>query len=242
MKRKGYGIMRLGCLAMALCLVLGCVTAAAEGAQDAPIYRLYTAGAKTLTETDNVTVRVTADFCLDGKAFKHAEGILAQAGEDSYQEIRLETPREGAEPRKNGYAVYLSGGEGYSVERWGRWVIPVTIYDTPKESLFRPRIGEEALISLGSGIAEQLDRAMAGTASSEKGENGEEISLTWAEGQIPDLVSGGLNILWQYLVDRYRVERYNDMKTTGYAAIEDYFTVTDGIVYCTRRMTLRRMQ
>lgn len=216
------------------------VFAAAESGEPAlPLTKLYLSGEKLLTELNNMTVSGEVDLFLDGVFFKHAEGICAQQDFRSYQEIRLKSPRADGSVRENGYAVLDLEGSGYAVERYPGHTRISQVTNMSKNRLLRNSVSTQAVLFLGRQAAEILDRQLHVDAL----EKGEElcIEFSWAEKDIPSLLNGVLNLFWQEAVTRYFEIEFTDMPLEGYASIQDYGTVTEGILYCTRSLSLRSL-
>ncbi|MBQ9251424.1 MAG: hypothetical protein IJ188_02150 [Clostridia bacterium] len=206
----------------------------------APFQAMFNAGNKMLTDTDNFTATGTADFYLDGELFKHADGVYAQEGENCYQSISLKTPRENGTERENGYTVVDYGGLGYGIEYYGgvKHYFPVT--NVPKTQALRDSIPTETMMNLGARIAEYLDlTANRGEVKQDAGKTA--FSLRWETADIPSLVQSGVNLFWQAAIQRYFMISYEDMSLTGDAAIEDYSTLTQGIIFSARKLELQRL-
>ena len=234
------------CLLTALCLTafLYFVPAAkaAEDVAATPFSTLYRAGELILTGTDNVTARGEADFLLDGKLFKHAEGLCAQEECSSYQQIDLQSPRADGSMRENGYAVADFSGQGYSVERYlGKTVYQQTV-NVMKDRVLRPRVASEALLSLWRQAAGVLDSTGSAQVSVSESGTGTKVSISWAEGDVPGLVHPVLTLFYQQAVTRYFQVGYADMPVSGYASVEDYLTPTQGLLYCVKDLTLTGFQ
>ena len=225
------------CMLLAALLLVPLFPASAEqestGAPT-PFSSLYQAGEYILTGTDNVTARGQADFYLDGKLFKHAEGVCAQEGFHGYQQIDLRTPREDGSFRENGYAVVDHSGIGYLVERYLGRTRYDQIFNVEKNQILRPSVATRSLLAMGRQIAAELDEMTAAEVSG----GGAKISFAWQEEDVPLIVSPALNIFFQEAVKRYFLINYDDMPEVGYATIEDYMTITEGILYNMKYLTL----
>ena len=235
-------------LLTALCLMVPCCPGAVVRAEAAekddtlPLSWLVQAGINLMTSETNVTVKGQGSLSLDGSPFKQAEGTFVQDGFCSYQDISLRTPREDGSFRENGYAVVDYNGSGYSVERYlGRTYVR-DITNAPKNHALRETVSSRALLQLGRSIAEVLDQQLSGKISCTKTDDGFVITLDWLEEDIPALLNAGLNLFWQGAVMKFFEISYHDCNLIGYAAIEDYMTTLEGILYCTRALSLQRVQ
>ena len=222
---------------------------AAEGepvsfaAGSGPLEKLYQAGEMLLTGTDNVTLRGEARFLLDGEWFKQAEGTYAQEGENSYQAIRLESPRIQGGIRNNGYAVVSRNGNGYVIERYlGKTVVRNLGYNGYKEKILRETVGTKNVLALGESAAALLDGLMTEKVTAAVSGAEMTISAHWTEKDIPPLMNAALNLFWQEAVERYLVSTYSSFSLEGYARIEDFGTVTQGIVYTVSELQLQELE
>ena len=237
------GIIRALAFLAVFCLAAGAAPAPANAqvGTDNPLFRLYEAGKALLTEEENFTASGQADFYLDEELFKHAVGLYAQEGTSCYQQIDLESPRLDGTIRKNGYAVVDLNGEGYAVETYLGKDHYKDILNMTKSTALRSSVSSLALMDLGQDAAALLDREMADsvTAAAE-GEN-LRVSLEWDMGDLPPLVNPLLNLFFQEAAGRYFSVLYHDMSVDGYASIEDYYTVTEGILYGTRNLAFESL-
>ena len=240
-KKAGNTIIRL-LVAVALLLFLFSVVSVHAELATPVLSQLYHAGKHLLTEADNMTVSGKADFMLEGFPFKHAEGVYAQQEYDSYQQISLRSPRKDGSILENGYAVIDMGGTGYHVERYPGHVLTGKNINAPKNHALRNSVSSEALLSLGQQVASVMDLQMADKMSFTHDSAGTKVSFQWEEEDIPVLFNGTLNLFWQEAARRYLSVLYDDMPLEGYALVEDYPTVTQGILFCTRNLTLKYLQ
>ncbi|MBQ8072354.1 MAG: hypothetical protein IJ231_01185 [Clostridia bacterium] len=228
---------RFFCLLLSLCLtgaLLPGFPALAESGTDSPLLRLYEAGQALLTEEKNFTVSAQADFLLDGVQFKHAEGLYAQEGENSYQQIDLESPSIHGGIRKNGYAVMDRQGSGYAIETYGGKDHIKGIGNASKEHALRPTVSAMAVLELGQEVARLLDQQMQDKVSAVFSDERLQIDFDWDMGDIPALAGPVLNLFYQEAVGRYLFLSYSNVPVEGYATIEDFSTVTQGILYTLR--------
>lgn len=234
---------RIWGLLTALALLIGSfsVYASAEPADTLlPLTRLYNAGESLLTGLDNMTVQGQADFSLDGVHFKHAEGLYAQQGYNSYQRIQLQTPRSDGSILENGYSVLDLSGGGFYVERYPRHIIISQITNAPKDRVLRNTVSSQAVLSLGRQIAEVMDRQLQVDAL--EADHHLQLNFQWSEEDIPPILNGALNLFWQEAVRRYFEISFDDMPLEGYASISDFSTVTQGILFCTRDLSILSLQ
>ena len=230
----------LACL-LALAPALG---AAESDAVDSPLFRLYEAGKALLSEEENFTVSAEATLLLDGEQFKHAAGLYAQEGTSCYQQIDLQSPRRygSGQIRENGYAVIDLNGFGYSIETYLGKDHVTEIGNAPKNHALRPSISSLALLDLGQDAAMLMDQQAGDTVSAVRSADGIEIDLEWDAADCPALFNSLLNLFFQAAAERYLSVQYRDMPVEGYAAIEDYFTLTEGILYTVRNLAVQNLK
>ena len=237
--KKTCGIML--CLLAAGLLLAGSFAAAESESGDSPLplTRLYEACARLLTGETSMTLEGSANFSLDGTLFKHAEGLCAQEGANAYQQLELRTPRADGSLLESGYAVWDRNGSGFSVERWAGNVRASRVVNPPKEQALRPSVASGTLLGFCRGAAEFLDDRLAEQTLETVTDAGLEITMHLSEKQVPVLMNAGLNLLFQFGARHFFGLDYHDMPTEGWASIGDYLTVTQGILYCARELSIR---
>ena len=218
------------------------VSAESSEGTAAALPRLYEACMKLLSGYSSLIVEGQADLELDGILFKHAEGLLVQDGTRSYQQIELQTPRGDGSFRENGYAVVDLNGSGYTVEWYGGRAHISSILNVPKEHPLRSTVSSDMLLKLGQRLAEAVGASWHGPQTLTASESGVQILLSCTEDEVPPLADAGLNLFWQALVSHFFEIRFPEMSPDGYASIEDYATIREGIVYCVRELALKEIR
>ena len=198
---------------------------------------LYDAGTALLFSTDNVTVTVDADFALDGTLFKQMTAKQVQCGEDMYRDLLLRTPQADGSMRESGYIIVVSDDCHIDYERTYQ-VLDLYQPVIGRTSLLRSSVGTQTLVSLGRGIAAQLDAALPQNALTAR-EDGWQLALTGDD--VPETVPAVLTLLLQEYAYFREYLDYRTFSLQGYADIADYTTTAEGILYCTKNIRLTQL-
>ena len=211
-----------------------CLTAAAE---NTAAEEVYGAAAALFFETDNVTLDAKADFSLDGEWFKTAELTVQQDRDRTVRQLRLTSPRPDGTVRENGYTVVCNGEDLYLMEVYTPGVYR-TGTDTARESILRRSVESEQLVQLGYALAGKAD-LLAGSECVTKAEDGTiRIRL---EGSVPPLVDALVNQLFRFTAKRYFEMDYDRMNAETQMRIAGFQTVTQGILYTARSLSVREI-
>lgn len=227
-------------IAAALCLAMaaGCAAAYAEG----PLSSVYDAGEVLLLKTENVTLTGEAEFFLDGVSFKKAEGTYIQKGQDSFQQIDLTGPDTEGTMRRNGYAVMDVDGDVLISElRHGR-DHRLTRLSTRVTTILEENRMIHLLAGLGRAATGILEEALGGRITAAETETGRRTEWTAEEADISPVVQSAVNMLWQAGISRFYLPGYLELEPARYAEIDDFSTPTEGIVFTTEWIALKRFE
>ncbi len=221
----------------ALLLVLAlCFAVLAENST--PATELYDSLAKLLFYRDNVTLTGTAKFSLDGVWFKTADITLKQDGNRSYRELALSGTRLDGTAQKNGYRIVTDGTTVYVMEtvRPGIYRIGTTSEHT---SLIRNTRETEQLISLGRAFTASADLLLGKDTLTKTPEGDLRFEFKDLES---DLLNAVTNQVFQFAARRYFDNDYDSYSVDRHARIEDYVSVTQGILYTVQNVKLKQAQ
>ena len=218
----------------ALMLVLFvCISVMAENSS--PATQLYDSLVQTLFHTDNITLTGTAKFSLDGVWFKTAKITLKQDGNRTFRELSLRGPKRDGTVQKNGYTIVTDGTALYLME-----AVTPGVYRTggtaEHTSLLRNSLETEQLIGLGRALVGQADLFLGADAVTETREGDIRFEL---KDNVPDLFNAMVNNIFQFAGRRYFDEDFDCYSMENSARIDDYETVTRGILYTARTVSLK---
>ncbi len=200
-----------------------------------PAAELYDSLVKTLFYTENVTLTGTAKFSLDGILFKNAEITLKQDGNRTFRELTLKGPKRDGTTQKNGYTIVTDGTSLYLVE-----AVTPGVYrtggTTEHTSLIRRSIEAEQLIGLGRALVSHADLFLGTDTLTETPEGDIHFEL---KDNVPDLLNAAVNNLFQFAARRYFDEDYDNASADNNTRIDDYETVTHGILFTARTVSLK---
>ena len=227
--------------AMLVFLMMILSLAATAFAEDS-LTLFFDAATELMFETNNVTLDGHAEFSLDGERFKTADLHYIQNYTNSMYKLDLQTPRrDGSKPdRESGYTIIANGEYVYVIE-----VIFPGVYKTgttsAQSTILRKTVQMNLMtemIRLLAGQAESLFGEEAFTIQP-AGEEGRELTVALGE-DVPELVNTALNMLWQFAAKRYFRTDYDQISEEHMAQMENYITVTEGILYTTKSISLKR--
>ena len=229
-------------LTTALLVMILCFAALANGNDKAA--ELYDSVADLLFFTDNVTLTGTAEFTLDGEWFKTAEGTWKQDGSRSFRQLLLSSPKWDGTKRKNGYTLVAEGMNEAGTEYSKISVMEVFqpgVYRTgttdSRKSILRRTVETEQLIRLGRALFSQAD-LLLGEGAVTKTEDGA-FRLELGE-NAPYIVNTALNQFARFAAKRYFEIDYDDIKMDSYTSFYNHTTLTQGILYTMRNLTLKK--
>jgi len=220
-------------LVLACALCLACLPAArAEGG---PVLNLWDSVYTLLFETDNVTADGEASFSLDGEHFKTASLHYVQDNSGSLYDLKLLTPKADGSQRETGWTI-VADPEGlyYVMERYYPGTYRIGS-DEPVYSLLRRSVQLDAIVNMGSLLAEQMDQLLPqGTVSTETVGDAEQVHIVLEKDQIPEMLKGALNLAAVYLSDRWFYYGHDRSYTNFYndeeaPTFENFATVTEAL-------------
>ena len=183
--------------------------------------------------TENVTVRGKAVFSLDGERFKTAEILYKQAGEDSYWQLELLTPRLFRSDRETGFTIIANGEKIYVMERYYPGTYSVGS-DQPNSTLIRQSTHADLLFSMLMSVADQMESLLPEDALSVAGtEKGRNVRISLSKETTPAIVNTSLNLVADFLLKRFMNVNYDSVRSWGQGYPEDYVTVTQAVLWST---------
>lgn len=228
---------RLICGILLLTLVLSCCLGA-QAEDGSLLLRIVNAGETLLFHTDNVTLTGEASFSMDGEEpFKRAETEYVQARTYSYWRLKLLTPWPDGE-KQTGFTVIANDRKIYAMEDYHPGVYR-TGYDEPQMTILRNSRALTQLVSLAKGVAPEWEKTL--TEQLTAGEDGT-VVLKLTRADIPASVNSLLNLGAQLAARRLFQVDYDRMSGYELAHMEDFTTVTQGILAATIRFTVQEAE
>ena len=222
-------------LTAVLIALLVCFSVLADNST--PAAELYDSLVKTLFHTDNVTLTGTAKFSLDGVWFKTAEVTLKQDGNRAFREMKLRGPKRNGTVQKNGYTIVTDGTSLYLME-----AVTPGFYSTggtaEHTSLIRRSLETEQLIGLGRALVGHADLLLGADTLTKTPEGDIRFEL---KDNVPDLLNAAVNNIYQFAARRYFDEDFDRYTMENYARVDDYDTVTRGILYTAQSVSLKQV-
>ena len=224
--------MMMSIMAAILALLMLCPAAVAE----TDTVDLYEKTMDLLFETDNVTLKVTAEFSLDGQWFKKLEGTWMQDGERAFRQVLLTSPRKDGSEFYNGYTMVVDGYKLFVMEVFqpGTYHFGTT---GRGESILRKTVETEQLRSLGAAVVSQADVWLGENALTETADG---FHLTLGE-DAPAMVNMGINELARFAAKRYFSMDYDRLHADNSMSFKSFATVTEGLLYGMKAITLKEL-
>lgn len=196
-----------------------------------------------LFETGNVTLTGHAEFSLDGERFKTADLSYIQDGTDSFYRLKLLTPRrDGSDgpDRESGYTIIANDWKVYVME-----VFYPGFYKTgttrAQDSILRRSVQMDLMTEAVGALADQPELLTGGQAITVQSDGQGGKTLTVALGEdVPALVNTAVNIFYQFIAKRYFDTDYDRVEEQDMALMENYRTVTQGILSTTKSVSLKK--
>ncbi len=213
----------------------------AEGA----VMRFYDAATELLFETENVTLSGKAVFSLDGERFKSAEIRYVQDGRNSLLQLDLLTPRRdgsGRPDRESGYTVIANGELVYVTE-----VINPGVYKTgttfTQNTILRKSVQMELMANLMGMLAKEAETLLGKDAVTILPDEtaGLELRIT-LDRDVPEMVNTSANLFYQFIARRYFETDYDTVSERYMGPMENYLTVTQGILECTKSLSVEKAE
>ena len=228
---------RIGILLTVLVMIMTCTAA---GAEELPLERLFTAGKTLLLNTHNVTIEGTAEFSLDHQAaFKKAEASYIQDGTSSIWRLKLLTPRNGGE-RVTGFTVVANDELLYLMEDYTPGVYWEGS-DQPQDTVLRNSAYLSQILDLTGLLLPQIAEQLGDSVREQADASGKTVEISISADQVPDAMNRLMNLGGQFLIRRLFGVDY-DYDTYAGTRMEQYVTVTQGILGCTESFTLQNLE
>ena len=226
---------KLAILIAAVLLVL--IACAAAFANDTAV-ELYNSTTTLLFDNNNMTMNASVDFSLDGQWFKTADITMKQDGNRAYHKLHLRSPKKDGTERENGYTVVTENNVLYLMEDFTPGVYR-TGFVGDRNALLRGTAESSQLISQGRALASQAD-LLLGEGAVTKAEDGT-IRIT-LDDKAPALANAALNQAYMFAAKRYFNLDYDTVRTgRTYTSINAYTTMTQGILWSARNLTVRQI-
>ena len=216
-------------LTLILLLVFTCSAVA-----DVVIAPLVESAQILLFDTENVTLTGHADFFLNGERFKTADILYKQAGENSHWQLDLKTPRKYRKDQETGYTVIANDEKIYVMEKYypGTYT---TGSDAPNNTLIRQSTRANLLFSMLLSVADRIEALLPEDAVSvTRTDTYSEFCFTLSKDTTPAVMNTALNLTADFFLRRFMNVNYDSIGNWGQGLLEDYITVTEGILYSTR--------
>ncbi len=204
-----------------------------------PLGDMFEAAEKLLFDTGNVTVKAHAEFSLDGERFKTADGTYVQDGERSFWDLMLKTPKADGTEREGGYTVIADGEKVYVMETYYPGVYK-TGTDAAQSTLVRRTVQLNVMAELAGFLVNQAAPLLGEDAVTVLPEETDGTAIRVKLGEdAPELVQMSLNLFYQYIAKRYFEMDYDHLNEENVYSLDNLITVTQGILYCTRSVSLK---
>ena len=224
-----------------LIAILLALTALTGALAETPLRQIYDSVFNLLFDTNNVTLTGHAEFSLDGERFKTADAKYIQDGTSSLWEWKLMTPRQDGSGREGGYTVIANGENVYVIEAFYPGVYK-TGSTAESDTILRRSIQLNLLRDFLRILADQSDTLLGENAVQvvRNDSSGLEIRLQ-AGSDVPEMVNTALNMTVQFVAKRYFDTDYDRISEQFMGTMDNYITVTQGILGSTYYMALRKV-
>ena len=199
---------------------------------------LYEKTVDLLFHTDNVTLKVNAEFSLDGVWFKTAEGTWKQDGNRSFRELILRSPKADGSERRNGYTIVTDAEKLALMEVMTPGVYRAG-YTAGRNSILRNTVETNTLCALAEALAAQSDLLLGEGSISKTAEGDILIKL---DDNAPKMANAALNQAVRFAAKRYFDMDYDRMRSDSALSMYNYATVTEGILYSMQSTAFRKVE
>lgn len=198
---------------------------------------LYGQVTSLLFYTSNVTLKVKADFSLNGEWFKTLDGLWKQDSDRSFRQVLLTAPKMDGTELHNGYTLITAGNE-YNVME----VYHAGLYKTgslaERTSILRNTAETDLLIRMGRGIVALVKDQPGVSVAADSADGSIRIAV---DGNAPELISTMVNQLAQFAVKRYFSIDADTLKADSEASVWYYNTIAEGLMCCMREIRLQSL-
>ncbi len=205
---------------------------------DGVIAPLVESAQTLLFDTENVTLTGHADFFLNGERFKTADILYKQAAENSHWQLDLKTPRKYRKDQETGFTVIANDEKIYVMEKYypGTYT---TGSDAPNNTLIRQSTHADLLFSMLLSVADRIEALLPEDAVSvTRTDTYSEFCFTLSKDTTPAVMNTALNLTADFFLRRFMNVNYDSIGNWGQGLLEDYITVTEGILYSTDSFVL----
>ncbi len=225
---------------LSVILLLG---SAAGAMAEQPVNLFYDAAMELLFEANNISLEGEAEFTLDGERFKTAKIRYVQDYDNSLLRLDLLTPRRdgtGRPDRESGYTVIANGENVYVIETFYPGVYK-TGSTFSQSTILRKTVQMNLMTELVRVLAEQADTLLGEKAITvlPEDQGGKDLRIELDE-NVPDLVNTALNLFYQFVARRYFDTDYDHVSERDMEPMENYLTVTQGILNATKSLSLKK--
>ena len=218
-------------------LLASSVSALAE----TPVRLMYDALTELLLDTNNVTLTGHAEFSLDRTRFKTADARYVQDGSSSLWQWRLLTPRQDGSEREGGYTVIANGEKVYVMEAFYPGVYKTgTTAET--YTILRESVQLKLLLELLRILADQSEELLGKDAIESKSDETDLTVRIQTGNDVPEIVNAALNMTAQFVTKRYFATDYDHVSERYMGVMENYLTVTQGILETLCGLSLNRAE
>lgn len=232
---------KLLCLLTVLVLALAIYgAAAAEEKTEVPggLEQAWNAVSALLFDTGNVTLKGKAELALDGQWFKTVEVHYVQDGDKAFRQLLLTSPKMDGTERQNGYTILTEGEKLNLIEVYHPDVYR-TGYGPVRKSLIRSTPQVRALQQMVSSLVPTADVLLGEGGNVES--TADEIRIKLNQ-EVSPLFNAGLSMAFQLVAGRYSGMDYDRMGPRDAVKIEDFATITEGIVYTTSAVGMQEAE
>ena len=220
-------------------VILLVLSVAFGAAAETPVRRMYDSVFNLLFDTNNVTLTGHAEFSLDGERFKTADAKYIQSGTRSLWDLKLQTPREDGTEREGGYTVIADGENVYVME-----VFYPGVYKTgttaESDTIVRRSVQLNLLRDLLRILSDQSEDLLGKDAvESYSDDAGLTVHIRTGR-DVPEIVNTALNMTEQFVAKRYFDTDYDLVSNLYMGPMENYITVTQGILGSTWYISLNQ--
>ncbi len=187
-----------------------------------------------LTFTDNVTVKGSAEFTLDGERFKNVDVTYIQDGENSYWDLKTLTPKADGTEREGGYTIIANGEDIYVMEVFYPGYFKSGT-DDAQSTLVRETSLLSPMLSFVRILADEVSLPMTVT------KNGSDTvyRIALKNEDVPLWLDAAANVAARYLSGRFFGTGLDtSTEYMKYNSWESYNTVTQALVNTTEYINL----
>ena len=224
---------------VAAVLALTALALAATALAAGPMELIFDSVRELFFDTYNVSIDGSAEFSLDGSLFKNVQTSYVQDESSSSWELALIGTQEDGETIENGFIIIANGQKLYVIEAIEPWVYK-TGTSEPQTTIVRRSLRADVLLDILRLMAGQADELLGEGAVTTLSDGPEGLEVRLAIGEnVPDAVNGALNLGIQFLAERYFGLDYDILRERDIRSMDSSVTVTQGILYCTKRYSVK---